>query len=177
MVSLNSRDRLQPSLLDRLIDPDPKQKAESADTRALTRQQLRAAVLRDLSWLFNATRDEPDPASDRTEQIAMWAANPEARKSVLNFGMPAFAGLTLSSLDNGTIENSIEAAIRQFEPRIDPNTLHVEVRTGSQTEISHNVMQIVIRGQMWSQPVPLELLLSADMDVETGHTQVREMNR
>jgi len=177
MVSLNSRDRLQPSLLDRLIDADPKSKAESADVRALTRQQLRAAVLRDLSWLFNATRDEPDPASDQAEGIALWAANEEARRSVLNFGMPAFAGLTLSSLNNGAIESSIEEAIRQFEPRIDPKTLRVEVRTGSESESTHNVMQIIIRGQMWSQPVPLELMLSADMDIETGHTQVRELNR
>jgi type VI secretion system protein ImpF len=177
MVSLNARDRLQPSLLDRLIDADPRQSVEGADSRALTRQQLRAAVLRDLSWLFNATRDEPDPASDRRDEIALWAAHDEARRSVLNYGMPAFAGTTLASLDTGAIERGIENAIRQFEPRIDPATVHVEVRTGGQKELTHNVMSIVIRGQMWSQPVPLELLLAADMDMETGHTQVREMNR
>jgi type VI secretion system protein ImpF len=28
---------------------------------------------------------------------------------------------------------------------------------------------------MWSQPVPLELLLAADLDIETGHTRVREL--
>ena len=38
-----------------------------------------------------------------------------------------------------------------------------------------NTLQIVIRGQLWSQPVPLELLLAADLDVETGHTRVREL--
>ena len=36
-------------------------------------------------------------------------------------------------------------------------------------------MQLVIRGEMWSQPVPLELLLAADVDVETGSTRVREL--
>jgi len=175
MVSLNARDRLQPSLLDRLIDADPKQKAEGADARALTRQQLRAAVLRDLSWLFNATRDEPDPAATgRDAEIALWQAHEQARRSVLNYGMPAFAGSTLASLDTATIEASIEATIRNFEPRIDPATLKVEVRTGER-DASHNLMQIVIRGHMWAQPVPLELLLAADMDVETGHAQVREM--
>ena len=177
MVALNSRDRLQPSLLDRLIDAEPRQKAEGADARALTRHQLRSAVLRDLSWLFNATRDEPDAASQgRDAEIAMWHANDEARRSVLNYGMPAFAGTTLASLDTSQIENGIAEAIRNFEPRIDPGTLQVEVRAGT-GDVAHNTMQIVIRGQMWAQPVPLELLLSADMDVETGHTQVREMNR
>jgi type VI secretion system protein ImpF len=28
---------------------------------------------------------------------------------------------------------------------------------------------------MWSQPVPLELLLSANVDVETGNTELREL--
>ena len=38
-----------------------------------------------------------------------------------------------------------------------------------------NTLQLVIRGQMWSQPVPLELLLAADVDVESGTTHVREL--
>ena len=38
----------------------------------------------------------------------------------------------------------------------------------------HNMLQIVIRGQMWSQPVPLELLLAADMDRRDGsHARAR----
>jgi type VI secretion system protein ImpF len=60
MAELNSRDRLQPSLLDRLIDESPQQGKDAVDARVLTRQQLRAAVLRDLSWLFKC-----DPARTR----------------------------------------------------------------------------------------------------------------
>ena len=58
--------------------------------------------------------------------------------------------------------------------RSDPKTLRVEVKVESSDE-HHNTLKIVIRGQMWSQPVPLELLLAADLDVETGHTRVREL--
>lgn len=173
MAQLNSRDRLQPSLLDRLIDSAPGERSEAADARVLSRTQLRAAVLRDLSWLFNATRAEPDEASEQTDEIALWAANEEARRSVLNFGMPAFAGTTLSSMDAPAIERAVETAIRQFEPRIDPATLNVSVHLGN-ADTSLNVVQITIRGLLWSQPVPLELLLSADVDFETGHTRVRE---
>lgn len=174
MAQLNSRDRLQPSLLDRLIDSSPAEKLEGVDARVLSRQQLRAAVLRDLSWLLNATRAEPDEGSNRTDEVALWAANGEARQSVLNFGMPAFAGTTLSSMDAQAIERAVETAIRQYEPRIDPVTLNVSVRLGNE-DTSLNIVQITIRGLLWSQPVPLELLLSADVDFETGHTQVREV--
>lgn len=173
MVQLTSRDRLQPSLLDRLIDQDPTQATETLEARVLTRQQLRAAVLRDLSWLFNDTRHEPDPTSKDTEALALWQSVSYARGSVLNYGMPAFSGLTLSSLDTRTIEAAVAEAIRHFEPRIDPESLSVEIKMDAGDH--HNSLQLVIRGRMWSQPVPLELLLSADVDVETGNTQVREL--
>jgi len=173
MAELNSRDRLQPSLLDRLIDNEPNAQKETAEARALSRQQLRAAVLRDLSWLFNATRPEPEPQSERHDEIELWAREDHARRSVVNYGMPAFAGATLSSMNRRTIERSVAEAIRNFEPRIDPDSLGVEVRVD--TSNHHNTIQLVIRGHLWAQPVPLELLLAADMDVETGNTRVREL--
>ena len=176
MAELSSRDRLQPSLLDRLLDHEPQHAKESVDARLLTRQQLRAAVLRDLSWLFNAIRSEPEVNSTRTEEVAMWRAAPLARRSVLNYGMPAYSGVTLSSMDSREIERSVEQAIRDFEPRIDPKTLNVEIKLANSNEQA-NTLQIIIRGQMWSQPVPLELLLAADLDIETGHTRVREVRK
>lgn len=173
MAELSSRDRLQPSLLDRLIDDDPQKTSESLDARVLTRQQLRAAVLRDLSWLFNDSRQEPEVNSLHVDALALWRNHDHARRSVLNYGMPAFSGVTLSSMDTLAIEHSVAEAIRNFEPRIDPATLNVEVKIDQASH--HNTLQIVIRGQMWSQPVPLELLLAADVDVETGNTRVREL--
>ncbi|QHJ00982.1 type VI secretion system baseplate subunit TssE [Xylophilus rhododendri] len=173
-MQLNSRDRLQPSLLDRLIDHAPNERQESNEGRVLNRQQLRAAVLRDLSWLFNAIRAEPEAQSERQDEVQLWSEVPDAARSVVNYGMPAFAGVTLSSMDARGIERGVAEAIRAFEPRIDPASLDVSVNFNS-GDFHHNTMEIVIRGRMWSQPVPLELLLAADMDVETGHTRMREM--
>jgi type VI secretion system protein ImpF len=36
-------------------------------------------------------------------------------------------------------------------------------------------LSLTIKGQMWNQPVPLELLLSAEVDVDTGQASVRDM--
>jgi type VI secretion system protein ImpF len=173
MAELTSQDRLQPSLLDRLIDQEPQNRKEGLDTRVLSRAGLRAAVLRDLSWLFNATRPEPEPQSQNIEELAHWRQAEQARESVLNFGLPAFAGVTLSSMDLDLIKRLVSEAVRRFEPRIDPRTLNIEARVSPETH--HNTMQLLIRGQMWAQPVPLELLLSAELDVETGNTRVRDM--
>lgn len=173
MADLHSRDRLQPSLLDRLTDHHPLQSRETVEARVLSRQQLRAAILRDLSWLFNAIRPEPEPASTRSKDLELWGRNKHACRSVLNFGMPAFAGSTKSSLDRVAMENAVSEAITTFEPRIDPKSLSVKIEIDSKRH--HNTLQLTVRGNMWAQPVPLELLLAAEVDLETGNTQMRDM--
>ena len=173
MADLHSRDRLQPSLLDRLTDHYPLESHEAIEARVLSRQELRAAVLRDLTWLFNATRAQPESTSTRSEELALWARVPHACRSVLNFGLPAFSGRTKSSLNKLVMENALKQAITTFEPRIDPTSLELSIRIESSSH--HNTMQVTIRGRLWSQPVPLEMLLLADVDLETGSTAVRDM--
>jgi type VI secretion system protein ImpF len=175
MAELHSRDRLQPSLLDRLTDHQPLQSHEPVEARVLSRQQLRAAVLRDLTWLFNAVRPEPEPASTRRKELELWGRHPHACRSVLNFGMPAFAGSTKSSLDRVAMEAAIKQAIATFEPRIDAKSLSVAIQIDARNH--HNTLLLTIRGNMWAQPVPLELLLAADVDLETGNTHMRDLRR
>jgi len=175
MAGLTSQERLQPSLLDRLTDTESSSKREAIEARVLSKQQLRAAVLRDLSWLFNTSRAEPDAARGDPEEVARWREAPHARNSVLNYGIPSLSGITISAMNFAALEMAIRMAIIQFEPRIDPKTLVVEVNREGGFNIQHNSLKLVIRGHMWNQPVPLELLLSADVDVETGLAAVRDM--
>jgi type VI secretion system protein ImpF len=182
VAELTSTERLQPSLLDRLTDHDPRSSTESPTDRVLSRQQLRAAVLRDLSWLFNANRAEPSRGTGRVvrpewmeREAAMWKLAPHARRSVLNFGLPSLSGENVGRLDFAAVSAEIKQAIKDFEPRIDPETLEVEVRLDGAMMDHHNQIRLVIRGQMWNQPVPLELLLSASVDVETGQAAVRDL--
>lgn len=183
MAELTSQERLQPSLLDRLTDTDPGNKSESLDARVLSRQQLRAAVLRDLSWLFNANRAEPSRRTSARQyrpdyidqDVARWKQAPYAQHSVLNYGVPSFSGEAVGRMDLRAIGSDIKQAILDFEPRIDPATLEVEAQIDGTLYSHHNQLKLVIRGHMWNQPVPLELLLSASMDVETGQASVRDM--
>ena len=79
------KDRLQPALLDRLTDDEPDRALEPRAERLISRQHMRQSVLRDLGWLFNATR-----AADADD----WPGAPLALRSVVNFGLPALAGET-----------------------------------------------------------------------------------
>lgn len=165
MAELTPQERLQPALLDRLIDDDPERKQEPREARLITKAKLRQAVLRDLGWLFNATRpSEID-----------WTGAPDAERSVINFGLPALSGETASSLDVVELESSLRQVILVFEPRIVPASLEVSALVEEVQLDQHNVVSMQIRGQLWAQPVPIELLLRTEVDLETGKVEIREL--
>lgn len=165
MAELKPQERLQPALLDRLTDDEPDKKQEARETRLITKTKLRQAVLRDLAWLFNSVRP-----SDID-----WTGYPHAERSVVNYGLPALSGETASTLDVIELERSIRQVILEFEPRINSATLHVEGLVDDMQLDHHNVVSVQIRGQLWAQPVPLELLLHTEVDLETGEVAIREM--
>ncbi len=168
MVTLRAQDRLQPALLDRLTDDDPAAAAETAEARVINRSRLRESVLRDLSWLFNTSA--PGRALDDSGLVY-------ARASVLGYGLPPLAGETASTLDPLLLQQRIRQAILAYEPRILADTLSVEIVVSDDELDRHNQIGCRINGQLWAQPVPLELLLHTDIDLETGHVAVRELKR
>lgn len=165
MAELTPQERLQPALLDRLTDEDPSKKQEAREARLITKSKLRQAVLRDLAWLFNSVRP-----SDID-----WSGYPHAERSVVNYGLPALSGETASTLDVIELERSIRQVILDFEPRINSVSLQVEGLMDETHLDHHNVVSVQIRGQLWAQPVPLELLLRTEVDLETGEVAIREL--
>lgn len=168
MALLRAQDRLQPALLDRLTDDHPDSKVETVDARLIRDNRLRELVLRDLAWLFNASA--PGEGFD-------WEAAPHAQRSVLNFGLPALSGLSTSGLDLPTLQAKVRQAILDHEPRILPASLTVEVVVSNAQLDHHNLIGFRIGGQLWAQPVPLELLVHTEIDLETGRVAVRELDR
>jgi type VI secretion system protein ImpF len=168
MATLRTQDRLQPALLDRLTDDDPDNPAEGIEVRVINRSRLRDLVLRDLAWLFNAVAPG---------RVVDWTGLPHARSSVLNYGLPPLSGETASTVDPLVLQARVRQAILDFEPRILPETLQVEALISQEQLDHHNQIGFRITGQMWAQPVPLELLLHTDVDLETGRVAVRELQR
>jgi type VI secretion system protein ImpF len=163
-AAADARDRLQPALLDRLTDDTPGRRAEAEDRRVMTKAQLRQAVLRDLGALFNAVQPLGSEA----------AGFPLVEASVLNFGLPPLAGQLASRIDAQALESAIHQAILRYEPRILPETLKVRALKPSAVLHTHNVIEFEISGHLWSQPVPLEVLLRTEHDLEAGQVAVRD---
>ena len=160
------QDRLQPALLERLTDDEPERKQEPREARVLSKSRMRQSVLRDLAWLFNATR---------LEAVADLAKVPYVRRSVLNFGLPALSGTTASSLDVTELARAIREAIMTFEPRILPASLEIKTLIEAGELDHHNVIGIEIHGELWAQPVPLEFLVRTEFDLETGKVQIADL--
>jgi type VI secretion system protein ImpF len=75
------------------------------------------------------------------------------------------------------LEQRVRQAILDHEPRILPDTLVVQAVLNQDQLDHHNQIGFRINGQLWAQPVPLELLLHTDIDLESGRVSVRELDR
>ncbi|HEX7500887.1 MAG TPA: type VI secretion system baseplate subunit TssE [Polyangia bacterium] len=165
MADLTQKERLQPSLLDRLTDNDPERKQESRDSRVLSPSRLRDCVRRDLAWLLNTTHLRAMQNLDEHPQVA---------RSVLNYGMPDLAGRTTSGVDTTVLEQAIRKAILDFEPRLVAKTLRVKLFV-DEKQMNHNAMSFDIEAELWAQPLPLRLFLRTAVDLETGTIDVLDL--
>ncbi|AUL14083.1 hypothetical protein B7P02_03875 [Bordetella bronchiseptica] len=161
-----ARDRLQPSLLDRLVDDEPWRRSEAPEAALLTHAGLRAAVLRDLRWLLNTV----NLAS--SQDLAPYRHVPA---SSVNFGVRAMAGRRMSEIDWVDVETSIRDAIAAFEPRILESSVEVRCVSDTRTLEHHNVLSLEIRGMLWCVPHPHEFLFRTDIDLESGHMDLRDL--
>lgn len=160
MAELFPKERLQPSLLDRLSDDEPYKKVESRDKRVLSFQRLKQSVVRDIEWLLNAG------CLESTQDLRDY---PQVRHSVLNYGIPDLTGSTASNVDTAALEHMLRQRILDFEPRL----LHRSLKVRVTNKDEHNTIIIEIEGELWSQPMPERLYLKTILDLELGDFQVK----
>jgi type VI secretion system protein ImpF len=153
-------EKVQPCLLDRLIDERPEVRTETTG-RGISLSRYRQGVLRDIEWLLNA--------KSRLAHEG-FADFPETETSVLNFGMPDPAGRSTDRQTIAQIEKDIAAALLRFEPRIIADSLVVKLieTSTSQAPSSPNLLAFSITGELWASPMNEELHLKTEIDLETG---------
>jgi type VI secretion system protein ImpF len=163
MAELSSRDRLQPSLLDRLTDHEPEVKLEARERRVLSIRALRQSVQRDLAWLLNA---------NGLSSVQDVSGYPYVSTSVLNYGFPDIAVKTASGVDPAKLEKHVRDAIWAFEPRILRETVRVTAIQVEETTAQHNTVSFLIEGDLWAQPYPERLYFRTELDLEAGEIRV-----
>jgi type VI secretion system protein ImpF len=155
-------ERIQPCLLDRLTDDQPENKHESRNARVISPSRYREAVLRDVRWLFNTS------ARLASEDLVEY---PEVASSVLSYGIRDLCGRITTSVDIAGLERELTNAVNNFEPRVIPGTLRIRA-VEDQTGSSPSVLSFEIHADLWANPVPEQLFVKTEIDLETGHCRL-----
>ena len=165
MAELTQKERLQPSLLDRLTDDARDQQIESRDKRVLSPARLRECVRRDLTWLLNTTHLAAVPAACATIQ--------PSRARFSTTAVQELTGLPLSSMDTRGLERMLTQVIANYEPRLLRRSVRVRLIV-DKDKMAHNAVIFEIEAELWAQPLPLRLFLRTEIDLENGTVAVAE---
>lgn len=151
-IRMAGGDGFLPTLLDRLVE------ATSNNGQALSRRAYQETVVRDLQWLLNTI----SPLSREAAETY-----PHLSDSVLNYGIPATTGASMTESELESLANDIKQAIVTFEARVLPDSLSVEV-LGNREAAIRSQLVFRISASFWFDPFPVELSLLAQWDVENG---------
>jgi type VI secretion system protein ImpF len=123
---------------------------------------LRATVRRELAWLLNTTH---------LGAVVDLEPYPHVQTSVLNYGVPDLAGKALDSRIVVQRARDIRAAVKAFEPRMDPDSLVVEA---SENIERANAITFLIHGDVRSAVRAIPVKFRTDVEVDTAAATVRE---
>jgi len=155
--------QLLPTLFDRLRDDAPSRESESPSEYTVTPSRMREIVQRDLTFLLNTTNAEDLIDRDRY---------PEAAASSINFGVPPLAGSYLSERKWEDIERIIRRALKDYEPRLLPETVIVLPLVKEDAQAQYNVLLFEIRALIDLKPYPLEFTVQSSVDLETSRMSI-----
>jgi len=150
------------SVLDRLIDLDPRTSSEAPLTRAQSVRMLRDAVRRDLEWLLN-TRRIAVPPDDGLKEV---------NRSVYLYGLPDFTAYSLASPnDKVKLIRQLQNAVKVFEPRI------AKVRIVPLDDVSGitktRTLRFRIEGLLLMDPVPEHVSFDTVLQLTSGEYEVQ----
>lgn len=136
----------------------------------VTADVLREAVRRDIQALFNCERFEAQmQLTDLEREYTVEPGElirdfPRARRSVLNYGVPAFSGRKASDFDLEALSRELKEVVAVFEPRFKRDTIRVRVEAGDARG-----MRISIEGTLLLSPVAERMRLSTTVNLDNGH--------
>ena len=174
-----AQQRLTPTLFDKLVaDVDLRGMNEESDVPVVARERLqffsvpklerfneaalRATVRRELAWLLNTT------SFGSTADLEPY---PHVATSVLNYGVPDFAGKVLVGRVILQRAREIRAAIRTYEPRLEARTLTVEPRTGAENT---HLVTFTIVGDITAAAHAMPVKFHTMVDPDTASVDVEE---
>ncbi len=150
------RDVLRHSVLDRLA---PTGSGGRRRDLRIGVEELKQSVRRDIEWLLNSRR----PLLDLSDL-------PEARTSILAYGLPDLTLFSGNPSDCQRICTLIEEALRTFEPRLQPRSIKVEHVTAPGD--THVRLHFNIHALLHVDPVREPISFDTSVETASGAVEV-----
>lgn len=151
---------VQPSLIDRLTDEDPRSQVEGRTSYAESLRRFKAAVRRDLEWLLNTRRTPEMPTDDLTE----------LNKSVYVYGVP---DITSQSRDSVAARlrllRQIEETLSKFEPRLTDVRISLADIDG---DARRRELHFVVEGTLQLDPTPEQVMFDTVLQFSSGQYDI-----
>ena len=160
MSRFDNEIRVSQSVLDRLIDLEPKVSTEPPKSQSTSLAELKQSVRRDLEWLLN-TRCFYEATEGELEELT---------KSVAFFGLPDFTGVSAKShIEQSKMTKALETAIRNFEPRF----INLKVSMEPISNIDR-LLKFRIEASLDVEPAPEPVVFDTVLQMGSGNFSVNE---
>jgi type VI secretion system protein ImpF len=163
MSRIDNEIRVSQSVLDRLIDLDPRVSTEPPKSRSTSLAELKQSVRRDLEWLLNTRY-----FYDAGDGIGL----EETIKSVAFYGLPDFTGVSAKShIEQSRMNQAIESAIKSFEPRF----INVKISMEPLSNLDR-MLRYRIEASLDIEPAPEPVVFDTVLQMGSGNFAVREVS-
>jgi type VI secretion system protein ImpF len=148
------------SVLDRLIDNDPKRTTEAPPSAAQSLRDLKVSLRRDIEWLLNTRRG--------VEELPPGAA--ELQRSLHVYGLPDVCSLSLNApQEYRRLARTMETTLATFEPRM----RGIRVTPVAATDSTSRVLRFQIEGVLRLEPVPEHVTFDTVLELASGEYAVK----
>jgi len=150
-----------PSVLDRLLDDNPRNEEEASFFQTFDIRALKRAVARDIEALLNAR------CIDTDEHLGGF---PNTRTSMLDFGITDLSSLSLLDPgDRAYLRDKIRIAIQRHEPRLDSVSVSLDSPNGTE-----RMLRFRVDAYLDVVPTRPPVRFDATLQLSTSSYQIRE---
>jgi type VI secretion system protein ImpF len=156
---------VQPSLLDRLTDHEPRNTSTEARVGYHESvRQFKVGLQRDLEWLLN-TRRIPVPAAEEFEELA---------HSLYHYGLPDLTSVSRDSHEaRQRLMQRVEDVIAIYEPRLENVSISIVELEGEEHK---RELRFHIEGTLLMDPTPEQVIFDTVLHFASGEYEVGGTN-
>lgn len=162
MQNISIKQKLRPSILDRIIDDSPEIKqVEHQTDEKFNLNNLKNSVRRDLESLFNSRYRISDVPSEFVE----------VKHSLVNYGLPDLATINMIDIEKRSdFCKNIEQTIKYFEPRFQS----VKVKYLENIDNTDRTLRFRIEAVLYAEPMPEKIIFDSILEPITRNISIEE---